>query len=47
MRTRYSNINCAWLVMESGDYSVQHVQKCGDNSRVAFDGPNMVCLHNT
>ena len=35
MRTRYSNISRAWLVIENGDYFVQHVQKCGDNSRAA------------
>ena len=34
MRTRYSNISCARLVIESGDYFVQHIQKYGDNLRV-------------
>ena len=34
MRTRYSNISCAWLVIESGDYFVQHIQKYSDNLRV-------------
>ena len=37
MRTRYSNISCARVVIESGDYDyfIQHVQKCSDNSRAA------------
>jgi len=30
MHTCYLNISCAQLVIESGDYFVQHVQKCGD-----------------
>jgi len=35
MRMRYLNISHVPLVIESGDYFVQHVQKCGNNSRAA------------
>ena len=35
VRTRCSNISHARLVIESGDYFVQHIQKCSDNLRAA------------
>ena len=30
------------LVFESGDYFIQHVRRCGDNSREASDRANTV-----
>ena len=47
LRTHYSNINCVQLVIENGNYFVQHVQKCGDNLRAAFDRANTVCTEVT
>ena len=32
LHTCYSNIS-PWLVFQSGDYFVQHIQRCGHNSR--------------